>query len=389
MSWIYKRNDSDRWWIGYRQNGVQVLSSTGQTSEEEAKKFQAKIDAMLAAQRAGALTVELFQEISGKKLPTMTVHAAMADWLTEAAGATGKRTLEKYQSFADAFKKHFHVTEHGPLVADLTREQLQELLTQKRATVSAGTANMMRKCMAIFFKRCKSIGAIRDNPVESIKTFKATRDEKRKRRPFTVKELGSLYEQAPDDFWRYMVLAGFFTGLRLGDLVTMPIGAVDYKARTINIMTQKTGATLHIPIAKPLYKMLVTMRDERKGAAPTDYFWPVQAERYHKSGSGWFSQRFYDLLLLKAGLVKSRPHRKGTKSHSDKRKVNEVSFHCFRHSNVSTLAALGHNQQIVKALVGHSSDEINDLYTKVPAGVLKDAVALLPDITKPQNGGRA
>jgi len=89
-------------------------------------------------------------------------------------------------------------------------------------------------------------------------------------------------------------------------------------------------------------------------------------------------------MLVKAGLVVVRPHRQGTKSHSDKRQVNDVSFYCFRHSYVSTLAALGQNQQIVKALSGHSSDEINDLYTKLPADVLKPAIALLPDITKAQ-----
>jgi integrase len=359
---------------------VQVRKSTGHTSKEEAAKVQAKIDAMLAAQRAGALTVELFQEISGKSLPTMTVHAALEDWLTEAAGATAKRTSEKYEAFAEAFKKQFNVTKKGPLVSDLTREQLQEFLTQKRATVSASTANMTRKCMAIFFRRCKNIGAIRDNPVEGIKPFKASKEEKRKRRAFTARELSDLYTQAPDDFWRYMVLGGFFTGLRLGDLATMPFGAIDWRTKTINITIQKTGEPAHIPIAPTLYTFLLTLK--RKDAKPTDFIWPVQADRYERTGSGWFSQRFYDLLLVKAGLVKVRPHRKGSKKHSDKRQVNDVSFHCFRHSYVSTLAALGHNQQVVKALAGHSDDSINDLYTHVPPEVLRGAVGLLPDITK-------
>jgi integrase len=162
----------------------------------------------------------------------------------------------------------------------------------------------------------------------------------------------------------------------------MPIGAVDFKTRRINLLTRKTGVTMHIPIGPALYALLTKLRAQRKDAAPTDPFWPEHAKRYEENGSGWFSQRFYDLLLVKAGLIKSRPHREGTKSHGDRRKVNEVSFHCFRHSYVSTLAALGQNQQIVKALAGHSSDEINDLYTKVPTDVLKQAVALLPDITK-------
>ena len=69
-------------------------------------------------------------------------------------------------------------------------------------------------------------------------------------------------------------------------------------------------------------------------------------------------------------------------SHKDRRKVNAVRFHCLRHSYVSTLAALGQNQQVVKALAGHSSDEISDLYTTIPLATLTESVALLPDFTK-------
>jgi integrase len=149
----------------------------------------------------------------------------------------------------------------------------------------------------------------------------------------------------------------------------------------INILTRKTGATLHIPIAPPLYAMLTELRAQRKDAKPADPFWPEHARRYEEQGSGGFGQQFFD-LLVKAGIANARP-KGGTKSKTDRRRVNEVSFHCLRHSYVSTLAALGQSQQIVKALAGHSSDEVNDLYTKLPAEVLKPAIALLPDITKP------
>jgi integrase len=255
-------------------------------------------------------------------------------------------------------------------------------LNQKRAKVSAATANMSRKCLSVFFRRCKSVGVLRDNPVEGIKQFKAGREEKRVRRPFTLAELGKLYQHAPDDFWRYMVLAGFFTGLRLGDLVMLPVGAVDFKNRTINLLTRKTGATMHIPIAPPLYSMLDKMREARKGCNPTDLFWPDHAKRYDAHGSGWFGQRFYDMLLVKAGIAAVRSHESAGRTKADKRKVNEVSFHCLRHSYVTTLAALGQSQQIVKALAGHGSSQVNDLYTHLPAEVLKPAIALLPDITK-------
>ena len=382
MAWLYQRPDSGRWWIGYRQNGVQVLKSTGQTDRKKAEAAKEKVEMMLAAQRAGALTVELYQAISGRTLATKTLKAALENWLAEATAAAGPRTVEKYQALSNALNAHFHATDKGPLVSDLTREQLQEFLNQKRAGVSAATGNMTRKCLSVFFRRCKSIGAIRDNPVEGIKQFKSNREEKRIRRPFTLAELQALYQKAPSDFWRYMVLAGFFTGLRLGDLATMPIGAVDFNAKTINILTRKTGAQMHIPIAEPLLALLLKLRDQCKGKAASDPLWPEQAKLYEEQGSGPLSNEFYQEMLVKAGLAKARTHQKAKRGRAARRKVNEISFHCLRHSYVSTLAALGQNQQIVKALAGHSSDEINDLYTKLPAEVLKPAIALLPDITK-------
>lgn len=380
MAWLYQRPDSGRWWIGYRHNGVQVLKSTGQCDKKAAEAQLAKAETMLAAQRAGALTAELYQAISGRTLSAATLKVALEDWIQEATASTSGNTVLIYQALADALARHFHVTDLGPLVSDLTREQVQGFLNERRAKVSASTANLRRKCLSVFFRRCKAAGTIRDNPMDGIKTFKAGREEKRIRRPFTVPELSLLYQHAPDDFWRFMVLGGFFTGLRLGDLATMPFGAVDFKSQTINTIARKTGATLHIPIAPPLYAMFKELRAQRKDAEPTDPLWPEQAKRYEEKGSSGFGEQFFN-LLVKAGIAKARAKR-GTKDQTDRRRVNEVSFHCLRHSYVSTLAALGQNQQIVKALAGHSGDQINDLYTKLPAEVLKPAIALLPDITK-------
>jgi integrase len=381
MAWLYQRkyarNKPAHWWVGFRQNGKQVLQSTGLCDRAAAQKELDKIEAMLAAQRAGVLSFKLYQEISGRTVKAVTVKEALEDWIDETARSASKHTIAIYQALADALTNHFHVTDQGPMVSDLTREQLQGFLNERREKVAASTANLTRKCLAVFIRRCN----LRDNPLDGIESFKASRQEKSIRRAFTAAELGLLYQYAPDDFWRYMVVAGFFTGLRLGDLVTMPIGAVDFKTRTITLRMRKTGAAMHIPIAAPLYAMLTELRAQRKDAKPADPFWPEQAKRYEEQSSGGFSGQFAE-LLAKAGIGSPRTRGSMKKSKTDRRTVKEVSFHCLRHSYVTTLAKLGQSQQIVKALAGHSSDEINDLYTHLPIEALMPAIALLPDITK-------
>lgn len=383
MPWLFKhKGKSKKWWLGYRLHGQQFLRSTGYDEREKAEQELERVKAMVSAQKANALTRDLFHNLTGRTVPEVTLKTSLADWIMEATGATGPRTVEKYTLLQKDLTDFFKAGDRGPMLSDIRREDLQRYLGERRAAVSACTANMARKCLAIFFKRSKTCGHIKDNPVEGIPMFKSSREEKHIRRPFTFEELAALYRQAPDDFWRYMVLAGFFTGLRLGDLATMPIGAVDFKTRTINILTRKTGATLHIPIAPPLYDLLLQLKSQRNGAAPTDPWWPEQARIYEEQGAGPLSNQFYALLLVKAGLAGVRTHQKAKKGRAGKRTVNAISFHCFRHSYVSTLAALGQNQQVVKVLSGHTSDEVNDLYTKVPVEVLKQAIALLPDITK-------
>ena len=384
MPWLFKyKGKSDVWWVGYRLHGQQFLRSTGYRERDKAEQELQRLNAMVAAQKANALSRDLFQQLTGKAIPNKPLKVALDEWLSEVKVTTGDRTTEKYTSFANDLGEFLRANDRGPLLVDVTRDDLQRYLGERLATTTAGTANMARKCMAIFFKQAKVKGLLRDNPVDTIPLFKPGRDELRSRRPFKLAELSKLYQHAPDDFWRYMVLAGFFTGLRLGDLVTIPIGAIDLRARTINTVSRKTGTQMHIPIAPRLHSLLKALVKARAEAKPSDPLWPDQCARYEKSGSGWFSQRFYDLLLVKSGIAKRRPHRSGTKSHKERRTVSEVSFHCFRHSYVSTLAALGHNQQVVKALAGHSDDAVNDLYTHVPIDVLKDAIGLLPDITKP------
>jgi len=382
MPWLFRfKGKSKVWWVGYRLHGQQFLRSTGQRDKEKAQVELNRVNALVAAQKANALTHDVFLHLTGKAVPSVTLKSALADWINEAKGATSPRTSETYLRVESDLLDFFKANDRGPMMADITRADLQRYLSERRGAVSASTSNMSRKLIGIFFKRSKACGYLRENPVDGIPFFKLGREEQRIRRPFTHKEIATLYQTAPDDFWRYMVLGGFTTGLRLGDLVTMPVGAVDWKKKAVRIVTRKTGRQMFIPLAPPFFKLLQDRQKEIPSATGTEPIWPEHAARYNERGSGWFGQRFYDLLLIPAGLAKSRPHRKSA-AKKTRRTVNEVSFHCLRHSFVTTMASSGQNQQVVKELAGHSGDDVNDLYTHVPPAVLTAAIKQLPDVTR-------
>lgn len=56
-----------------------------------------------------------------------------------------------------------------------------------------------------------------------------------------------------------MILAGYFTGARLVDLVRLTWGDVDLSERTITFVQRKTGASVQIPIHPELYEYLLAL----------------------------------------------------------------------------------------------------------------------------------
>jgi integrase len=223
---------------------------------------------------------------------------------------------------------------------------------------------------------------LKENPVMPLKSFKESASEETERRAFTPAEIKILYTKAPDDFWRYMVVAAFYSGLRMGDLITLKIGEIDFHENALRLTTGKTGRRMIIPIAKPLLNLLAGLIKTIPVNNPNRYLWPEQAPRYEKHGSNVFSNDFYKFLLVPAGLAPKRTHAKIKHGRGAKRNSVNVSFHSLRHSFVSYLKATGSNPAVARELAGHSSDLINNLYTHIPQSTLSDAIAKLPEVTK-------
>jgi integrase len=382
MAWLYKRGET--WWVGYRHNGTQVLRSTKKTSEAEAKKELEKIEMLFGASRAGSLTEELYQALTGSTLPKITLAAEIEDWLSECRATTAEKTVLRYDSFAKEFKRALNVTVKAPLLADVTTEDIRRFLNAKRSETAASTANLARKTISAIFIRAVKNHHLRQNPVSPIKPFKALKGEKVSKRAYSLKELGEVHAKAPDDFWRYMILGEFYTGLRMGDLICLRWDAVDLPKAALRLKDDKTEKPMLIPLAKSLLAVLVKLHAAAGKVKPSDFLWPEQAARYQERGSGPFSSEFYKKILTPCGLVTARPdtHEATGKGHGGKRQVNELSFHSLRHSFVSFLRSTGSNQSVAKELAGHSSDSVNDLYTHNPEELLVTAINQLPEFAK-------
>ena len=298
MAWLYKQKESDLWWIGYRVNGKQIRRSTGTDDREVAERQLAKLESIAQAHAASALTQEFVRHLTRVESSGDTLDAYRKQWLAECRDLS-PMTLKKYKGVLDDFYVFVNATETAPLLRDIQQDTVAEFIRAKRQKISVGSTMLARKILAVFFGYCVDNRALQFSPVPSTKSLKLERGNgKSVRRAFTLKEVKLLYKKAPDDFWRYMVMAGYFTGQRMGDLITLPWASVDFRENQIRLTSRKTGVAVTVPLSGELAALLRALREKADNVKPSDPIWPEQAARYLQFGAGMFSNEFYDEVFI-------------------------------------------------------------------------------------------
>jgi integrase len=378
MAWLYKRGGI--WWIGWRHEGKQYLESTELSERAEADKTLRRFEELRRQKRNGTLTAEFFELLTGKSLKRIEVAAYLKSWLEESKGVTSPQTLSKYEQVVREFESHIKAEQTGLLLSDVTPDHVKSFLISKRERAALSTVAGFRRILRSIFIQAQEEGKITGNPVQSANRaknrVKDRTNEIIRKRPFTLDEIRTLLSFA-NQFWKYMIEAGFFTGMRMGDAVTLQRAHVNVNQNQLNFVSRKTGKPTKIPMHPKLRESLLKFPN---GQAE-EYYWPQEAQRYLTSGASAFSQEFYD-LMTKAGIVKARdPKKLGSgKGRAAKREQAPVGFHNLRHTFVSMLKLSGANDSIAKELAGHRSDSISAVYTHLPHDALAAAINKLPHV---------
>lgn len=379
MAWLQKRGAT--YWIGYYVGSEMVRKSLHTKDEAEAKRAIEKANALVAAKQSGAALEPLYEALSGQSLPRTTIKEEVESWLNEAKRTTAANTHERYRAASSLLLQAVNANAEGPQLKDVSTKQIQLHLDARFDATSAATANLERKILRVFFKRVCDAGLLKINPILPVKRYRA--GAKRRRKPFEKNELADIYRLASGKpFWQYMILGGFYTGQRMGDLITLEIEHIDFSRMMISReMGKVNGKTIHVPLTARLAAAIRSQIGERKSG----YVWPHEAARYNRRGADDFSNEFR-AILVESGLAEKRSHKKKDGNKSDTRSVphdkSGLSFHSLRHSFISMLKRSGATQAVAKALAGHSSDSINELYTHIPAEALADAIAKLPEFAE-------
>ena len=170
-------------------------------------------------------------------------------------------------------------------------------------------------------------------------------------------------------------MIGFFTGLRLGDAVSLRLSNFDLEGHVLKLRPQKTSRKKRDLII-PLHPQLEARVLDLPVADGNGPLCPTLARR-KVSGRGGLSLQFHS-ILAKAGIQQETIAAGGKAGHE----FNRYTFHSLRHSFVSSLANAGIAPDVRQLLSGHADERSHAVYTHTQVETLRRAIDALPKLKR-------
>jgi integrase len=276
------------------------------------------------------------------------VEVFLEQWLASQRGAVSERTFEKYAQVIRDCRRHL-----GSQTLQAVRDE--DIVRMRDALVSEGrsatTANFAVALLRRAFGVAVGKGLLQRNPVALVRSL---REHRTVRGVFSVEQLGALLKTIPIGMdWYGLILAGWYTGARLGDLQRLQWSNVSLPLHFISFAQGKTGGVVKIPLHPELEAWLTQWA---AAAAKGEFVFPTLARTVRCSLSRHFSR-----LVERVGLG-------GTGR----------CFHSLRHSFTTALCTAGVPAEIRMKLTGHSDAKSHAIYSHHEFATLQAAIATLP-----------
>ena len=179
----------------------------------------------------------------------------------------------------------------------------------------------------------------------------------------------AVFENGQD--WYGMILFAYCTGARLQDVANLQWTAIDLSSKTIIYRARKTGRRVAVPIHPALEDYLLGVSAPQSEKA---YVFRNLAQRDTGGRSG-LSMTF-SRIMAKADICGEVI----TKAKGKGRTVRSLTFHSLRHSFNSAMANAGIAQEVRMKLTGHTSMDMNKVYTHHELEPLRRAINTIPAV---------
>lgn len=225
--------------------------------------------------------------------------------------------------------------------SSVTEEVVDEYVNGEAA---GSVSNRRFKLSAVrsFTAFCNRSGLILGDPgrLVGVKLHGLTHEqkEKKERIPFTEDEIDRLLvEVCASMWWKFAIITGRDTGLRLGDICTIE-WACFAKPGTVSVWTDKRDKRVELPLTPRMEgSMLFIPR------ADVRYVFPDMAARYNNASKRAGISMEFARICKRCG-------------------IEGKSFHCLRHTYVTDCMMKGMPIEHIAVNVGHSHVETTKIY---------------------------
>lgn len=334
--------------LGKRKNGYYFIQYTD--------PFDAKIRRKSTGTRSKGEANRILRNFT-PGLPEKAKPSKLSDFRDEYLKyVSNNKSLHYIRSIDLSFRQLIEYCRDLPL-EKLSARTLDQFITQRFSNSPAATLLYFRTLKAALSKAVVW-GYINENPLKKIKPPKLTKSIP----AFISKEdLQSILDKSKTRVLKELFTIGFYSGMRLGEIVNLVWDCVDFERRVIivkniNGFTTKNKKERTIPMSSVLYKLLMDRFCQEKHVKNLEFvFYRVRGIKINEN----YVSKQFKKAVREIGLSE------------------RIHFHTLRHSFASNLVQRGASIYVVKELLGHESISTTQIYSHLQQKNLEVAIALL------------
>jgi integrase len=336
---IIHKDGSESWHYEVRLRGFNVRGTCLTKTEAKAKRDQTRTDILRGAYLH---TAEAQRALVGDLIDKFVEHC-----------------LHRYGSYKGKMKAHLDwwKQELGKIrLSNLTPARIIECqnklhggVTYRNTPRSGATVNRYCASLSSVFRHGVKMGWMQSNPMIRVSKLKEGPSRNRFLSREEIDRLFIACENSPNPNLLPVVKIAALTGMRLGEIIGLNLGAIDFSRKIITLEQTKNGDKRLIPISPVLEEVLKGCLVA--GASPDEYVFKTRRVNT-KNRIGMIRTAFAKAL--------------------EESGINKAIFHDLRRTFCSWAGMSGCTQMELQEMLGHRSPRMTKIYLKFSQSHIAD-----------------